>query len=236
MVCVELVASDKSNTFQGVIFQGSIRYEALKKVYDNRVSAGPRGGLRPACPHLLRAVAAPPRGACRLAGHSGSGLLRVAPRGAAQPAQATARAAADLDREEQVDGRCPELSAVWVLCPQPGPGPAAGVGHWAVGAAGETSVGIRSVPAWACLWRAWAALTMYGSLRAGRLAAPCAPPRGPHSPAQASPCPPTGECGRPRGTEDVAWLLQVQQHGVCAHEGAAGQRPCGDGGQPCVHW
>ncbi|XP_055506160.1 uncharacterized protein KIAA0930 homolog isoform X1 [Leucoraja erinacea] len=38
MVCVELVASDKNNTFQGVIFQGSIRYEALKKVYDNRVS------------------------------------------------------------------------------------------------------------------------------------------------------------------------------------------------------
>ncbi|XP_051911065.1 uncharacterized protein KIAA0930 homolog isoform X2 [Hippocampus zosterae] len=37
MVCVELVASDKSNTFQGVIFQGSIRYEALRKVYDNRV-------------------------------------------------------------------------------------------------------------------------------------------------------------------------------------------------------
>ncbi|ERE86487.1 Protein of unknown function DUF2045 containing protein [Cricetulus griseus] len=36
MVCVELVASDKTNTFQGVIFQGSIRYEALKKVYDNR--------------------------------------------------------------------------------------------------------------------------------------------------------------------------------------------------------
>ncbi|XP_072123927.1 uncharacterized protein KIAA0930 homolog isoform X2 [Mobula birostris] len=38
MVCVELVASDKHNSFQGVIFQGSIRYEALKKVYDNRVS------------------------------------------------------------------------------------------------------------------------------------------------------------------------------------------------------
>ncbi|XP_012590553.1 PREDICTED: uncharacterized protein KIAA0930 homolog [Condylura cristata] len=37
MVCVELVASDKTSTFQGVIFQGSIRYEALKKVYDNRV-------------------------------------------------------------------------------------------------------------------------------------------------------------------------------------------------------
>ncbi|EPY87036.1 hypothetical protein CB1_000279004 [Camelus ferus] len=38
MVCVELVASDKTNTFQGVIFQGSIRYEALKKVYDNRAA------------------------------------------------------------------------------------------------------------------------------------------------------------------------------------------------------
>ncbi|OCT86051.1 hypothetical protein XELAEV_18019745mg [Xenopus laevis] len=38
MVCVELVARDKTNTFQGVIFQGSIRYEALKKVYDNRVN------------------------------------------------------------------------------------------------------------------------------------------------------------------------------------------------------
>lgn len=47
MVCVELVASDKTNTFQGVIFQGSIRYEALKKVYDNRVSAGPPRAVRP---------------------------------------------------------------------------------------------------------------------------------------------------------------------------------------------
>lgn len=47
MVCVELVASDKTNTFQGVIFQGSIRYEALKKVYDNRVSAGPPSVVRP---------------------------------------------------------------------------------------------------------------------------------------------------------------------------------------------
>lgn len=47
MVCVELVASDKTNTFQGVIFQGSIRYEALKKVYDNRVSAGSPGGVCP---------------------------------------------------------------------------------------------------------------------------------------------------------------------------------------------
>nr|XP_012788668.1 unnamed protein product [Sorex araneus] len=42
MVCVELVASDKSSTFRGVIFQGSIRYEALKKVYDNRVSVAAR--------------------------------------------------------------------------------------------------------------------------------------------------------------------------------------------------
>ncbi|KAG8517953.1 hypothetical protein J0S82_010997, partial [Galemys pyrenaicus] len=42
MVCVELVARDKTNTFQGVIFQGSIRYEALKKVYDNRVSVAAR--------------------------------------------------------------------------------------------------------------------------------------------------------------------------------------------------
>lgn len=42
MVCVELVASDKTDTFQGVIFQGSIRYEALKKVYDNRVSVAAR--------------------------------------------------------------------------------------------------------------------------------------------------------------------------------------------------
>ena len=38
MVCVELVARDRHNTFQGVIFLGSIRYDALKKVYDARVS------------------------------------------------------------------------------------------------------------------------------------------------------------------------------------------------------
>lgn len=37
MVCVELVASDKMGTVQGVIFLGSIRYDALKKVYDARV-------------------------------------------------------------------------------------------------------------------------------------------------------------------------------------------------------
>uniref|UniRef100_T1JHT7 Uncharacterized protein n=1 Tax=Strigamia maritima TaxID=126957 RepID=T1JHT7_STRMM len=38
MVCVELVAGDKDGTIQGVIFQGSIRYEALKRVYDARTS------------------------------------------------------------------------------------------------------------------------------------------------------------------------------------------------------
>lgn len=52
MVCVELVASDKTNTFQGVIFQGSIRYEALKKVYDNRVSTGEGPAQPPAWPCL----------------------------------------------------------------------------------------------------------------------------------------------------------------------------------------
>lgn len=38
MVCVELVASDREGAIQGVIFLGSIRYDALKKVYDARVS------------------------------------------------------------------------------------------------------------------------------------------------------------------------------------------------------
>ncbi|KAL1790949.1 hypothetical protein HispidOSU_024461 [Sigmodon hispidus] len=42
MVCVELVASDKTNTFQGVIFQGLICYEALKKMYNNRASVAAR--------------------------------------------------------------------------------------------------------------------------------------------------------------------------------------------------
>lgn len=37
MVCVELVANDKDGAVQGVIFLGSIRYDALKKVYDSRV-------------------------------------------------------------------------------------------------------------------------------------------------------------------------------------------------------
>lgn len=38
MVCVELLAADRSGDIQGVIFLGSIRYDALKKVYDARVS------------------------------------------------------------------------------------------------------------------------------------------------------------------------------------------------------
>lgn len=40
MVCVELVASDHAGTRQAVIFLGSIRYDALKRVYDARVSTG----------------------------------------------------------------------------------------------------------------------------------------------------------------------------------------------------
>jgi hypothetical protein len=40
MVCVELVAKDKENKEEkGVIFLGSIRYDALKKVYDSRQSS-----------------------------------------------------------------------------------------------------------------------------------------------------------------------------------------------------
>ena len=39
MVCVELVASDRdASGFQAEIFLGSIRYDAVKKVYDSRVS------------------------------------------------------------------------------------------------------------------------------------------------------------------------------------------------------
>lgn len=38
MVCVELVASDHAGIRQAVIFLGSIRYDALKRVYDARVS------------------------------------------------------------------------------------------------------------------------------------------------------------------------------------------------------
>ncbi|XP_021710052.1 uncharacterized protein KIAA0930 homolog isoform X2 [Aedes aegypti] len=39
MVCVELVATDRDGSVQGVIFLGSIRYDALKKVYDARQSS-----------------------------------------------------------------------------------------------------------------------------------------------------------------------------------------------------
>lgn len=38
MVCVELVATNRRGVCQGVLFLGSIRYEALKNVYDSRVS------------------------------------------------------------------------------------------------------------------------------------------------------------------------------------------------------
>ncbi|KAJ7390956.1 hypothetical protein OS493_020976 [Desmophyllum pertusum] len=38
MVCVELVAKDKTESVEGVIFLGSIRFESLKKVYDGRAS------------------------------------------------------------------------------------------------------------------------------------------------------------------------------------------------------
>ncbi|XP_022253259.1 uncharacterized protein KIAA0930 homolog [Limulus polyphemus] len=37
MVCVELLATDRDGTLQGVVFLGSIHYEALKRVYDARV-------------------------------------------------------------------------------------------------------------------------------------------------------------------------------------------------------
>ena len=40
MVCVELVATNRRGVSQGVLFLGSIRYEALKKVYDSRASLG----------------------------------------------------------------------------------------------------------------------------------------------------------------------------------------------------
>ena len=37
LVAVELLASDREGDLQGVIFQGLINYEKLKKVYDSRV-------------------------------------------------------------------------------------------------------------------------------------------------------------------------------------------------------
>ncbi|XP_064634809.1 uncharacterized protein KIAA0930 homolog isoform X2 [Lineus longissimus] len=42
MVCVELIATDKYGEFQGVLFLGSIRYDALKRVYDARNSMSSR--------------------------------------------------------------------------------------------------------------------------------------------------------------------------------------------------
>lgn len=45
MVCVELVASDHAGIRQAVIFLGSIRYDALKRVYDARVSCCKLGHL-----------------------------------------------------------------------------------------------------------------------------------------------------------------------------------------------
>lgn len=39
MVCVELVARGRGGAAQAVIFLGSIRYDALTRVYDARVSA-----------------------------------------------------------------------------------------------------------------------------------------------------------------------------------------------------
>lgn len=38
MVCVELVARGRGGAAQAVIFLGSIRYDALTRVYDARVS------------------------------------------------------------------------------------------------------------------------------------------------------------------------------------------------------
>lgn len=38
MVCVELVAADKEGALQRVIFLGSIHYDAVKRVYDARVT------------------------------------------------------------------------------------------------------------------------------------------------------------------------------------------------------
>lgn len=38
MICIELVASDKLGDMRGVLFLGSVQYQALKRVYDARVS------------------------------------------------------------------------------------------------------------------------------------------------------------------------------------------------------
>ncbi|XP_013401419.1 uncharacterized protein KIAA0930 homolog isoform X3 [Lingula anatina] len=42
MVCVELVASDRMGEHHGVIFLGSVRYDALRRVYDTRASLSHR--------------------------------------------------------------------------------------------------------------------------------------------------------------------------------------------------
>ena len=47
-VAVELVAMDKKGTYESTVFQGSVKYEALKRTYDNRVSGG-RGGCWACC-------------------------------------------------------------------------------------------------------------------------------------------------------------------------------------------
>ncbi|XP_077977338.1 uncharacterized protein KIAA0930 homolog [Glandiceps talaboti] len=46
MVCVELVAQEKHGTFQGVIFLGSVKYEALRRVYEGRASMASRVAQR----------------------------------------------------------------------------------------------------------------------------------------------------------------------------------------------
>ena len=38
-VAVEVVAKEKKGSYESIIFQGSVRYESLKKTYDNRVSS-----------------------------------------------------------------------------------------------------------------------------------------------------------------------------------------------------
>ncbi|XP_033106121.1 uncharacterized protein KIAA0930 homolog isoform X2 [Anneissia japonica] len=38
MVCVELVANERQGSFRSVVFLGCVRYEALKRVYDNRAT------------------------------------------------------------------------------------------------------------------------------------------------------------------------------------------------------
>ncbi|CAG7720490.1 unnamed protein product [Allacma fusca] len=46
MVCVELLAAERDGGFQAVLFLGSIRYDALKRVYDSRASLGSKMAQR----------------------------------------------------------------------------------------------------------------------------------------------------------------------------------------------